>query len=185
MSGWKWGRFYIKPPKPPGPRKSRAKPVEGFSGVDIERLARVTRRRLINWVKDGLVPAPIFRGRATRYSRAQLARILVVKKLRDDLVPIWQVKKNLAQMTEAQMEAFSELAKVLGEQPPPAPPPPAPPASVSTSVEVQGTAERWQRIVLTPGIELHARQTPELIEIANEIFKTAMTTMIERAKTRS
>lgn len=159
--------------KPPKKRPSRAKPVPGFTGAEVERLTAVKKRCLANWVKEGLVPAPVFRGRGTRYTRAQLARILMVKKLRGDFLPVGAVKKTLARLTEVEIEARVELAKLLGETPAPSgagggvalsgEPSAAPPAGPQ--------AERWQRLELVPGLEVHARQEPALIDLANEIFR--------------
>ena len=117
-----------------------AGPAGGYTIGELAREAGVSERTIRSWYKQGLFVPPPFAGPATRYEREHRARILAIQKLRREGLRMAAIKQRIAKMPLSEVEAL--LA------PPPAAPRPPPP-------EPTYTAERWERIVLVPGLEVH------------------------------
>ena len=143
-----------------------------FSSKEIERATRVSRRTLVAWAKVGLIPKPAFRGPATRYSREHVLRILAVKKLRGDYYMVDEVRKWMAGASIQGIEALvSPLPAFLAPPPPAASEAAAAPSDERAPPPPSYPAERWERVVLLPGLELSVRDEPALRRIAEHIFQ--------------
>jgi DNA-binding transcriptional MerR regulator len=114
-----------------------------YTMEELTSITGVTPRTLRYWSARGWVPAPVFRGRGTRYSREQLVRAAAVATLRRQGITFAEIRRRLATATLSDLEAFVPPPPVA---PVVEPPPPAP---------VNYPARTWQRITLVPGLELH------------------------------
>jgi DNA-binding transcriptional MerR regulator len=129
---------------------------EGYTIGEIAEEAGVSERTIRYWYKQDLFVPPPFAGPGTRYLREHRLRILSIQKLREQGLKLPEIRRQLAKMSLGEMEALLK--------PPPAavrPPPPEP----------TYTAERWERIVLVPGLELFVNTTggPILRQMAQQI----------------
>ena len=130
------------PPSPPSP------PEESYAIHQIARATGLPPRTIRHWTARGLLEAPPFRAAATRYSREHLARLRAIQQLREQNVRLDVIRARLD-----------------------APPPPAATAPVRPPPP-KYPLERWERIVLVPGVELHVNAAggPMLRRMAEEIF---------------
>ena len=141
----------------------------------ITQLAQVTgvsSRTMRSWIKAGLVPAPVFRGSRTRYGRVHLLRVLAVKQLRAEFLTVPQIKRQLAAASVEDVERLAHRADTRhalgGTASPDAAA--AVPATYHPPADPTYPAERWEKVVLLPGLEIHVRNEPVLRRIAQEIF---------------
>jgi DNA-binding transcriptional MerR regulator len=145
--------------------------TDGAAGLSIAELASLvgaTPRAIRFWVRQGVLPAPELHGPSTRYAPACVARIRAMRALRVHGLALREVARRLRGASDAEIEAWS-----AGASPAPSAPPSAGPAS-APAAPAHGpgaAAERWQRVVLLPGLELHLRDGsgPLLESIAGEI----------------
>ena len=130
------------PPAPPSP------PAESYTIDQIAEATGLTPRTIRHWTARGVLEPPPFHAAATRYGRDHLARLRAIKELRAQGILLDEIR--------ARLDAPKPVT-------PPAPARPAPP---------KYPAERWERIVLVPGVELHVNAAggPMLRRMAEEIF---------------
>jgi DNA-binding transcriptional MerR regulator len=111
---------------------------------DLAAHGGVTRRTVRYYVQQGLLPAPLGKGRGNHYGRAHLERLLQVKALQESGLSLDEVREELARPARPRAAA-------------------AMPAGVPGVPEVPAVASAWRRIELVPGVELHvssARRLP-------------------------
>ncbi|MFO0548906.1 MAG: MerR family transcriptional regulator [Polyangiaceae bacterium] len=141
-------------------RPSRAKPREGWTLSEFASLAGVSHRLVGLYIREGLVKAPKFAARGTRYERAQLVELIVARAFRErERLGLSAIKLRMGAMSAAELEAVAleavahkpTLAAAIGVRTQAA----APPAPAVARPPIG--AERWDRVVLFPGVELHVR----------------------------
>jgi DNA-binding transcriptional MerR regulator len=109
---------------------------------ELARAAEVAPRTVRYYVQRGLLPAPAFHGKDTSYGPEHLVRLRAIKRLQEARLALEEIAVRLASASPA------ELARLADEPAKPAAPPaPAPRAPLHGA--------RWERFVLTPGLELH------------------------------
>lgn len=130
------------PPPPPGP------PEESYTIDQIAQATGLTARTIRHWTARGLLEAPPFRAAATRYGREHLERLRAIQQLREQNVRLDAIRARLN-----------------------APPPPTTQTPVRPAPP-KYPLERWERIVLVPGVELHVNTAGGLMlrRMAEEIF---------------
>jgi DNA-binding transcriptional MerR regulator len=133
----------VAPAPPPSPQ-----PAESYTIDQIGQATGLTPRTIRHWTARGLLEPPPFHAAATRYGRDHLARLRSIKQLREQGLRLDAIRARLDAPPAPTVEA------------PARPPPPKYPA------------ERWERIVLVPGVELHVNAAggPMLRRMAEEIF---------------
>lgn len=119
--------------------------MEDGARYGIEDLAvqgGVTRRTVRYYVQQGLLPAPLGKGRGDHYGPEHLDRLLAVKALQERGLSLDDVRR--------------ELARPAGRR--------AAAAAVGASVPEPAVApSAWRRMEVIPGVELHvsaARRLP-------------------------
>jgi DNA-binding transcriptional MerR regulator len=173
---------------------------------DLARLAGVTPRTVRYYVAQGLLPAPVTHGPATRYGESHLARLLLVRRLQRRHLPLAEIRRQVERLDDREVRsalaaperdpredegrtALEYIRGVLGEprritvdrmrpppayrlnalarldasEPMPAAPPPAPMSPLGTAGIGSPGPEaphrsQWERIALSPDIELHVRR---------------------------
>lgn len=114
--------------------------IEGVGGdgrygiEDLAALAGVTRRTIRFYVHEGLLPAPLGRGRGRHYGPAHLERLLEVKALQERGLPLEAIRSGPA-AAAAPLERGGEGRR----------------AAVSS----RSARSAWTRLEILPGIELH------------------------------
>lgn len=145
-----------------------------YTIAELIEATGATARTIRSWVRKGLLRAPPFRGRATTYGPEHVARIHAIQALRKRRLSLREVKKRLASATPEDIEHLLAPARRPIEDVPP----PGPPAY---------PAERWERIVLAPGLEVHVRaDAGELLRrVADAIYRHYGSTELSEGLARS
>ncbi|HJU66734.1 MAG TPA: MerR family transcriptional regulator [Gemmatimonadaceae bacterium] len=166
--------------------------------LDLAQLcdaADVTPRTVRYYIQQGLLPAPETRGPGAHYHEGHLARLRLIKRLQREHFPLGEIRRQLGTLSDEQVgqlvnaaparrdpTALGYIREVLAAGSPrlstaamrvslsrssreSAPPPP--------------TRSNWERVSLTPDIELHLRRpltreqnrsVERLLEFARELF---------------
>lgn len=110
--------------------------------------AGVSPRTVRYYVQRGLLPAPVFRGRDTAYSAEHLVRLRAIRRLQEQFLPLDAIQVELERRTTHELQRIADgkesAPKVTYHVPAAPSPEPAPMHE-----------ERWIRIVLDDGLELH------------------------------
>lgn len=145
--------------------------VTTYKLEDLGREAGVAARTVRYYVQRGLLPAPEFRGKDTTYGEEHLLRLRAIRRLQDVHLPLDEIQARLDGASRAELERLARGDGALDPQSPEAesrgwhpyrsPPPP----------RHERAAETWQRVELTPGVELFVRTdaSAEARRIAREI----------------
>ena len=64
---------------------------------ELSRLANVTPRTVRFYVAQGLLPGPAGRGPASRYSQGHLRRLLLIRQLQQQFLPLAEIRRTLDQ----------------------------------------------------------------------------------------
>jgi DNA-binding transcriptional MerR regulator len=128
--------------------------------------AQVSARTIRYYVQRGLLPAPAFHGKDTTYDKGHVLRLQVIKKLQQFHMPLDEIQARIGGASE------DELERMLGSGPKGA-------QGNGRGYRFPGReepreskgAERWERIYLKGGLELHLRSDagPEARRVALEI----------------
>ena len=78
-----------------------------FTLIEVAALAGVPVRTIRYYMGQGLLPAPGRDGPATRYDAAFLARLEVIKRLRDQHLPLAAIRTELAVRTDEDVIAMT------------------------------------------------------------------------------
>jgi DNA-binding transcriptional MerR regulator len=175
-----------------------------YSLTELADLAGVTPRTVRYYLGQGLLPAVGQTGPGSKYDAGHLTRLRLIRRLQAEHLPLAEIRRQLEPLDDG---AIRDLAGEAGPTPPadsaleylravlggtPAPPSrqldaaessarscgpvPAPVAAVEHS--------QWERVVLSPGIELHIRRpltrarnkgVDRLITIARELLEEGQT----------
>lgn len=158
-----------------------------YSLTDLARLASVTPRTVRYYIGQGLLPSP-GSGPTARYGDNHLDRLLLIRKLQREHLPLAEIRRRLDELSDAQIGELNEphvaretaaaygpgaaaeyIRQVLGpNQHGAAIPALAAPTNItSTDPPMPGPApdatsatdrSTWERVVLGPDVELHIRR---------------------------
>ena len=130
----------------------------------------MTLRRVRLYVEEKLLPPPLARGNGRVYTEQHLVKLRAIRALRQKGMFLKDIQTRLR---SASME---ELAAIGGEAPASTEPGAAATGEATASGATEEAAarslgQRWQRIELLPGMELHVRADagPLLARLAQEI----------------
>jgi DNA-binding transcriptional MerR regulator len=131
---------------------------------DLIEATGVTDRMVRIYIQRGVLPHATGRGTGPVYTQDHLVRLRAVRRLLAERCSLDEIRRRLARISP------EELAR-LGAPPPTAAPPAPPPAGEAASGMVPPGAERWDRMTLLPGLELHVRGDagPLVRRLAEEI----------------
>jgi DNA-binding transcriptional MerR regulator len=140
-----------------------------ISMQQLEQLTGVQARTLRHWIRRKLMPKPLGRGRAARYTQEHVLRAGVIRQMRSQRASLRAIFGKLSQMTEEQMVAMQpQLGPAAANSVPVATdsvpaPPPAPSYPFQT----------WEIITLLDGVVLlvNSGGRPASRRIADEIYR--------------
>jgi DNA-binding transcriptional MerR regulator len=98
-----------------------------FGIENLAELGGVTRRTIRYYVQERLLPPPLGVGRGRHYGSAHLERLLFVKSLQEEGLPLAEIRRRVLEPNSA--EGASDLFKI--------------------------SRASWTRLMLLPGVELH------------------------------
>ena len=138
---------------------------------DLQELsgrAGVTPRTVRYYIQQGLLPAPGMTGPGAKYGQAHLDRLRLIRRLQREHLPLAEIRRRIEGISDAEVRERSAAAdyarglldsvamarplasmELPGLRSPSPPPPPPPPATERS---------QWERISLTPDLELHVRR---------------------------
>jgi DNA-binding transcriptional MerR regulator len=164
--------------------------------AELAAQAGVTVRTVRFYIDQGLLPPPQTKGRYAYYTEADLARLQLIRRMKDAYLPLQEIRRRLEGLTRAEIVTAAAAAasplpepvapKRVSEAAPryvaaaPAPPPPAAAPLREDLAPPGAPAADWRRIELAPGVELHlrlplaaplARRVDELIHLARQLLR--------------
>ncbi|MBK8256435.1 MAG: MerR family transcriptional regulator [Polyangiaceae bacterium] len=149
---------------------------------DLTRATGMTPRGVRHYVKMGILPRPEGRGTGPVYTAEHLAKLLAARRLRSEDIPLRVIATRLRNVSPEELSRLSAPAPVAtanagaagvsssataaanGERP--SGDEEVAVAEVSSARNPTGSvdgqaisypSERWERVVLLPGLELHVR----------------------------
>jgi DNA-binding transcriptional MerR regulator len=85
---------------------------------DLAKKAGVSVRTIRYYVKEGLLPAPQFRGRYSFYDEAYLYRLKLIQQLKQAFLPLKEIRRQLENLTPEQIKALvDEREKTASNDP--------------------------------------------------------------------
>lgn len=163
-----------------GPRRKKSRSIaesdaegRGMTARQLAARCGVSVRAVRFYVAERVLPAPKFRGRATRYGQEHLLRLAALRCLqRDKRLSLPIIRRHLEQVDRAELE---RLAVAFMPELAPAPLPTAEPAAEASTTQappVGNVHDSWQRILLLPGLELHLHcaASSDVRSLAREII---------------
>ena len=142
--------------------------------IGIDELAErggVTRRTVRFYIQRGLLPAPEGLGRGRHYRREHLDRLLEVRRLQEQGVPLAAIIGRVGADTTATKPASGSGMAAAPELR-------AAARSLPVAADAGPLGSVWTRVVITPDVELHVRSGP-LAQRALERLREAIIRVIE------
>jgi DNA-binding transcriptional MerR regulator len=130
---------------------------DAFKLDELAEAADVPVRTVRYYVQRGLLAPPVFRGRDTVYSRGHLLRLRAIKRLQDErFLPLDAIATELEGLSDQELSAL--LARLDRGGPLPAARQPDGGPYRMRPTATPTVAERWTRIRVGEGVELHVRE---------------------------
>lgn len=104
-----------------------------YTMADLEAESGLPARTIRFYITQGLLPAARGRGVGATYGPTHMLRLKAIGLLKKDNTPLEQIRKRLADMSDAELAAMLE-------------------------VETAPPEDRWRRVQLHPDLELHIRE---------------------------
>jgi len=76
-----------------------------YSMQSLQAASEVSARTLRHWIRRGLLPRPLGRGRGARYDENHLMRARVVRQLRTERLSLRAVQRRMSGLSEAELRA--------------------------------------------------------------------------------
>jgi DNA-binding transcriptional MerR regulator len=125
---------------------SRRKKLPGLTMHELTTKTSTSRHAIYGWIRAGLLPKPPSSGRGVRYDDAFVARAMTIAQMRREGLYFGGIRHHLENQS---------------------------PRSDETASPVAPSSERWEHLVLLPGLELSYRIDggPVLRRLAAEIWR--------------
>lgn len=174
------------PATPPPPLPGAASRPAAYTLHELAAAGGVTTQTIHFYVKKGLLARPKLAGPSTRYVDEHFVRLRVTRAMKRDGAG---AKRKLSAIAAWMATATPDaLVRAAGLAPPAPPSDAASPAAEAASSGAPtpasptsrlgpyrgartGLHERWERVAICPGVELHVRvdADPEALRVAREI----------------
>ncbi len=128
----------------------------GWKLDELAQHAGVSPRTVRYYVQRGLLPAPVFRGRDTEYTRSHLVRLRAIKRLQEHFLPLDAIQVELEGRSPADIERIAD-----GHVLPAGAAAPVPPAGVASPRVARSAHSTWERFALAAGLELHVSEAAD------------------------
>jgi len=135
--------------------------VEEYSVEELTAAAGVSVRTLRYYIAEGLLAGPSTRGKSARYTPEHLWRLLLIRQLSGQHLPLAQVRERLARLSGSEVRRLVELEKPTVRSPRAYLEDLLARARTAAPVARAEPVDTWRRLTLKPGIELHVRADAE------------------------
>ena len=169
---YSWTRARMSRSRP----KTKA-PTSGWLLADLSRITGMSIRRLRDYVFRDLIQPIERRGTATRYDRAQLVRLMAIKRLRaESELELADIRRRMDAMGERELEAWlangplpPSVLEALGGSPVAT----KPDGASETSPSENPAFIAWHHVQLLPGLTLQvsASASPAVRAAAKRIYE--------------
>jgi DNA-binding transcriptional MerR regulator len=153
--------------------------VSDLTIKEVAAKAGVTPRTVHFYIQQGLLPPPEGGGRGARYSDAHLARLKLIRRLQAEHLPLNEIRRQLASMTDQQVEkaltgvkarerdsALDYIRSVTSRSAHGSRSPQMARPTLDAVTELRSSSpghvsprqSQWDRIVLNEDLELHIRR---------------------------
>lgn len=146
---------------------------------DLADRAGVSIRTVRYYIQQGLLQEPEARGPGAHYTEEHLDRLLLIKRLQKEHLPLAEIRKAIqsgAAEAAIPRSARDYVRSVLGKQHSVSEVMSSPPMQVPD----EPVRSQWERITLAPDIELHLRRplsrgvnkkVERLLDVARDLFE--------------
>ena len=146
---------------------------------DLADRAGVSIRTVRYYIQQGLLQEPEARGPGAHYTEEHLDRLLLIKRLQKEHLPLAEIRKAIqsgAAEAAIPRSARDYVRSVLGKQHSVSEVMSSPPMQVPD----EPVRSQWERITLAPDIELHLRRplsrgvnkkVDRLLDVARDLFE--------------
>jgi len=117
--------------------------MERYRLAELAAATGVSSRTIRYYIAEGLLPPPEGVGPAAVYTAAQCDRLALIATLKGRYLPLREIAARLKELDDAGVRAA-----LRGERAP---------EGATASPGATGGGERWERITLADGVELHVR----------------------------
>ncbi|NWJ96625.1 MAG: MerR family transcriptional regulator [Chloroflexi bacterium] len=93
----------------------RSQTDEIYSLKDLCRDAQVTERTVRYYIQEGLLPPPEGAGPFARYNRQHLLRLRLIRRLKDEYLPLAEIRRRLADLNPTELETLNQQTLPAGE----------------------------------------------------------------------
>ncbi len=104
-----------------------------YAMSDLERETGLNARTIRYYIAQGLLPPAHGRGPSATYDLGHLLRLRMIQLLKNEYLPLEDIKTRLADLTDRDIAAMLE-------------------------VQTRPVEDRWRRLQLHPDVELHIRE---------------------------
>ena len=157
-------------------------PADPLDLTELADRAGVSIRTVRYYLQQGLLPKPEARGPGAHYTEEHLDRLLLIKRLQREHLPLAEIRRVLdasAGESPAPRSARDYIRSVLGQSPIV-----TESASLYAAPQLEESAapsrSQWERVTLAPDVELHIRRpltravnrkVERLVDAAHDIFE--------------
>lgn len=135
--------------------------MEEYSVDELTAAAGVSVRTLRYYIAEGLLPGPSTRGKSARYTPEHLWRLLLIRQLSAQHLPLAQVRERLSRLSGSEVRRLVELERPTARSPRAYLEDLLARARTATPLARPAPADTWRRLTLKPGLELHVRADAE------------------------
>lgn len=121
---------------------------ETYKLDELAKAAGTSSRTVRYYVQRGLLPPPVFKGKDSAYARDHLVRLLAIKKLQADYLPLDAITAEL------EGKSIEEIEAIAKSKPRPVPSPDVGPQQIVITTPLV-RADSWRRHEIARGLEIH------------------------------
>jgi DNA-binding transcriptional MerR regulator len=85
---------------------------ESYSLKELCREANVTERTVRYYIQEGLLPPPKGVGVFARYDRNHLLRLKLIRRLKEEYLPLAEIRKRLADLSQTELEELAQQVEL-------------------------------------------------------------------------
>lgn len=121
---------------------------ETYKLDELAKAAGTSSRTVRYYVQRGLLPPPVFKGKDSAYAKDHLVRLLAIKKLQADYLPLDAITAEL------EGKSLEEIEAIAKSKPRPVPSPDVRPQQIVITTPLV-RADSWRRHEVARGLEIH------------------------------